>query len=461
MSPEHRIGLVAVDYTRVEDDALRILGLLCRQASVSAEARQLDETAELVEELLQAAGFETRELRAADGPAAVYGEQRGRSDYTLLLYNHYDVQPVDPLDLWDSPPFEPTLRDGKLFARGAADNKAELAVRLAVIRALRDAEAELPLTIRWVVEGEEEVGSPHFDEIVRLHAELLRADGCLWEGGPARLSDGRAGVGLGFKGLLAVRLDLRLLQRDAHSAAAAVVPSAPWRLVEALASLRARDGTVGIDGFYDPVRPATEAERQAIVEASDSDEVGFRETLGIDSFIDDLTGADLREQGSFRPTCNIAGIKSGYSGPGFKTVLPAEASAWLDFRLVPDQRPDEVLALLRSHLQQRGFEDLEVAAVGAAEAAGTPIDHPFVQRVVGVAAEVTGQPASITPRIGATLPIIASLQRHLDLPGVAAPDNPFYWGSRAHAPNEHIRLEDLGPAIRFTHALFLGLATGA
>jgi acetylornithine deacetylase/succinyl-diaminopimelate desuccinylase-like protein len=144
MSPEHRIGLVAVDYTRVEDDALRILDLLCRRASVSAEARQLDETAELVEELLQAAGFETRELRAADGPAAVYGEQRGRSDYTLLLYNHYDVQPVDPLDLWESPPFEPTLRDGKLFARGAADNKAELAVRLAVIRALRDAEGELP-----------------------------------------------------------------------------------------------------------------------------------------------------------------------------------------------------------------------------------------------------------------------------------------------------------------------------
>jgi acetylornithine deacetylase/succinyl-diaminopimelate desuccinylase-like protein len=152
---------MAVDYRRVEDDALRILGLLCQQESVSAEARQLDETAELVEELLDGAGFATRKLRAPDGRAAVYGEQRGRSDYTLLLYNHYDVQPVDPLDLWESPPFEPTLRDGKLFARGAADNKAELAVRLAVIRALRDEEGGLPLTVRWIVEGEEEVGSPH------------------------------------------------------------------------------------------------------------------------------------------------------------------------------------------------------------------------------------------------------------------------------------------------------------
>jgi acetylornithine deacetylase/succinyl-diaminopimelate desuccinylase-like protein len=460
MLAERRIGVVVVDYARVEEDAVRILEVLCRQASVSAEARQLDETAELVEELLHGAGFETSQFRAADGPAAVYGELRGRSKYTLLLYNHYDVQPVDPLDLWESPPFEPTLRDGKLFARGTADNKAELAVRLAVIRALRDAEGELPLTVRWIVEGEEEVGSPNFDEIVRTHAEPLRANGCLWEGSSARLSDGRASVGLGFKGLLALRLDLRLLKSDAHSAAAAVVPSAPWRLVEALASLRDREGTVCIDGFYDPVRGPTEAERRAIVEGSDSLEVGFRDTLGIDSFIDDLTGPDLREQVSFRPTCNIAGINSGYSGPGVKTVLPAEASAWLDFRLVPDQHPDQVLALLQSHLQEHGFADLEVAALGAAEPAGTSIDHPLVQRVVGIAAEITGQPAAITPRIGATLPIVASLQRHLDVPGVAAPDNPIYWGSRMHAPNEHIRLEDLGHAIHFTHALLLDLASG-
>lgn len=452
---------MVVDYGRVEEDAYRILELLCRQASVSAEGSQLDETAELVEELLHGAGFETSQFRADDGPAAVYGEQRGRSNYTLLLYNHYDVQPVDPLDLWESPPFEPTLRDGKLFARGTADNKAELAVRLAVIRALRDADGELPLTVRWIVEGEEEVGSPHFDEIVRTHADPLRADGCLWEGGPARLSDGRASVGLGFKGLLAVRLDTRLLKSDAHSAAAAVVPSAPWRLVEALAGLRDRDGTVRIDGFYDPVRGPTDAERRAIVEGSDALEAGIRETLGIDRFIDDLTGADLREQISFRPTCNIAGLKTGYSGPGVKTVLPAEASAWLDFRLVPEQHPDQVLSLLRSHLQRNGFADLEVAVLGAAEAAGTSIDHPLVQRVVRIATELTGQPASIIPRIGGTLPIIASLQRHLDLPGVAAPDNPFYWGSRAHAPNEHIRLEDLGHAIHFTHALFLDLASSA
>ena len=181
---------VAPDYGRMGADALRILELLCRQPSVSAEGRALDETAGLVEELLAGAGFETEQLRGDVGAAAVYGDQPGRAGFTLLLYNHYDVQPVDPLELWDSPPFEPTQRHGKLYARGAADNKGELAVRLAVIRALRDDGGELPIGVRWIVEGEEEVGSSNFDEIVRRNAELLRADGALWEGASATTSEG-------------------------------------------------------------------------------------------------------------------------------------------------------------------------------------------------------------------------------------------------------------------------------
>jgi acetylornithine deacetylase/succinyl-diaminopimelate desuccinylase-like protein len=451
------LDLTERDFERVEAEALRVLDVLCRQPSVSAEGRALEETAALVEELLAESGFETRQLRANDGPPAVYGEQRGRSGYTLLLYNHYDVQPVDPLELWESPPFEPTVRDGRLFARGTADNKGELAVRLAVIRSLREDSGELPITVRWIVEGEEEVASPHFDEIVRSNADALRANACLWEGGPARLSDGRPSVGLGFKGCVAVRLDVRLLKRDAHSAVAAIAPSAAWRLVDVLSSLRERDGSVRIPGFYDPVRAPSEVERHAIDEQSDATEHDLRETLGIDAFLDGLTGAALRERGSFAPTANIAGIATGYSGPGMKTVLPAEASAWLDFRLVSEQRPDDVLALLRAHLESEGFDDVRVTVLGSAEPAGTPIDHPFVRRVVEIAESLTGQRASITPVIGGTLPIISSLQRHLGVAGVAAPDNPFSYDSRAHAPNENVRLEDVGHAVRFVHALFEGL----
>jgi acetylornithine deacetylase/succinyl-diaminopimelate desuccinylase-like protein len=180
--------------------------------------------------------------------------------------------------------------------------------------------------------------------------------------------------------------------------------------------------------------------------------------LGIAEFVDGLTGAALRERSSFGPTCNIAGIRTGYGGPGRKTVLPAKASAWLDFRLVPKQTPEDTPALLHAHLEREGFgDDVEVTVLGSAEAAGTPLEHPFVQRVAGIAEEVTGQPASITPRVGGTVPIIASLHRHLDVPGLSAPDNPWYFGSRAHAPNEHVRLEDIGHAVRFTHALLDGL----
>jgi acetylornithine deacetylase/succinyl-diaminopimelate desuccinylase-like protein len=208
-----------------------------------------------------------------------------------------------------------------------------------------------------------------------------------------------------------------------------------------------------VPGFYDTVRAATTGELRAIAEQSETLEHDIREVLGIARFIDGLTGAPLRERGSFAPTCNIAGISTGYSGPGFKTVLPAAASAWLDFRLVPAQQPDEILALLRAHLAREGFDEIEVTVLGRAESAGTSVDHPFAELVVRVAEEVAGERASINPRAGGSLPIIASLERYVGAPGVGAPDNPVYFGSRAHAPNEHIRLEDLEHAVRFTRAL--------
>jgi len=447
------------DYQRMVSDAVRITELLCRQPSVSAEQRALDETADLVEELLAGVGFETQQLRAEASAPAVYGERRGRSDFTLLLYNHYDVQPADPLDLWESEPFEPTVRDGKLFARGTSDNKAELAVRLAVLRALLDEEGELPVHVKWIVEGEEEIGSANFDAIVRENAALLRADGALWEGGAARLPDGRPDVALGFKGMLNVRLDVTALATDAHSSLEAIAPSAPWRLVQALASIRDRDGTVRVSGFYDAVVPPTDAERAALAAASDSDEDQLRETLGIDRFDDGLTGAALWERASFRPTSNLAGFHSGYGGPGIKTVLPAAASAWLDFRLVPDQEADAIFELIRAHLEREGFSDVEATKLGAATPAKTPLDDPFVRRVIDVAEAVCGEPASVTPLAAATLPIVASFRDHLGVPGLSAPDNPFYAGSNAHAPNEHIRLEDVEPALRFTYELLRALGS--
>ena len=283
----------------VEVQSLETLALLCRQPSVSTESRALPETATLVEDLFRDHGFETRQLVADGGPPAVWAERPGRSDYTVLLYNHYDVQPVDPLELWDSPPFEPTLRDGNLYARGAADNKAQIATRLAAVRSLLDAEGELPVGIRWIVEGEEEIGSPHFDAFARTYASLLQADACLWEGEGAR-QDGRPMLGLGSKGILYVRFDVSTLVSDAHSGLAAIVPSATWRLVNALSAIRAPDGRVRIEGFYDPVLEPSAAELEALADQGDNDELELREALELDGFLDDLTGEPLTQAARVR-----------------------------------------------------------------------------------------------------------------------------------------------------------------
>ena len=451
--------MTAHDLGSAELEAVELLQQLCTYPSVSTEARSLPETADAVERLLEETGFATRQLVVDGGPPAVHGDLAGDGPFTLLLYNHYDVQPVDPVDEWQTPPFEPTLRDGALYARGAADNKGEIAVRLAVLRALLAARDRLGLSVRWIIEGEEEIGSPHFDALARQHADLLRADACLWEGSLYR-GDGSAGVALGYKGALYVQLDVEALATDAHSAGAAILPSAAWRLVGALSSLRDTDGRVAVPGFLDDVVPPTDAELQAIADQPDNDDE-LKATFGVDVFLDGLAGAELRERASFSPTGNIAGLTSGYGGPGMKTVLPGRASAKLDFRLVPDQHPDDIARKLRAHLDERGFEDVVLSVLLAAEPVRTPLDHVFAQRVAAVAERVWGERPSIIPLAGGTLPLLASLQRHVGVPGLSPPDNPVYIGCRAHAPNEHVRLADVARAVRFATALFDDLAGAA
>jgi acetylornithine deacetylase/succinyl-diaminopimelate desuccinylase-like protein len=415
----------------------------------------LEETADLVESILRGAGFTTRQVRGEGGPPAVWGELRGRSEWTLLLYNHYDVQPADPLELWDSPPFEPTIRDGKLFARGAADNKAQIALRAATIATFA---GEPPVTIRWIVEGEEEVASPNFDGLVRRHTELFQADGCLWEGS-GLTADGRPDLALGVKGVLALRLDLELLSGDAHSGTGGVVPSAAWRLVEALGTLRDAEGHVTVDGLEDAIRPPTKKELQAMDDVAAQLEDELRAAYGVEHFIAGLQGSELGRRLAFSPSLNIAGFHTGYGGPGVKTVLPARASAWLDFRLVPEQRPDQVLEQLRSHLDRRGFTEIEITTLAKSDPAVTPLDDPFVGRCVAVAEAVHGKQPWITPIVGGSLPFVASLQQHVGVPGLSASDNAVYHGSAAHAPNEHIRLGDIAPAARYLQALLVELGS--
>jgi acetylornithine deacetylase/succinyl-diaminopimelate desuccinylase-like protein len=323
-----------------------------------------------------------------------------------------------------------------------ADNKGNLVARLAAVEAWRAVRGELPLGVLFVVEGEEEIGSPHLGAFAEEQREALHADGCIWESG-YKDTRGRLEILLGVKGILAVDLSVRSVSRDLHSATAAVVPSAAWRLIWALASLKGHDERVRIPGFYDDVRPPDQRDR-AMLAAWDYDETGYLAEIGAGHYVLGLEGQALKEKYLFQPTCNVAGFHTGYGGPGVKTVLPAEARAKLDFRLVPDQDPHDILRKLRAHLDAEGFDDVEIHAEGPEFPARTDPDDPLVGAVVRAARQAYGSDPVVKPLMAATGPMYELCQRW-DLPAAGAG---IGWaGSRGHSPNENVRIEDLQQGI--------------
>lgn len=430
------------------DDYLARLKRALAQPSIAAEGVGLEEMASLLTEMLEDVGFQV-EAVPTDGPPVLLARMEGRRPETLLFYNHYDVQPPDPLEGWTTPPFEPTLRDGKLYARGVSDNKGAIIARLGAVESYLRVRGSLPVGIAWVIEGEEEVGSLHLHQFVAARREVLQnALGCVWEAG-GRDARERYEIGLGCKGILYVELRARGAARDLHSALAATVVNPAWRLVWALASLKGPDGRVRIPGFYDAVRPPTPAQRAALADWEYPEEE-VRALYGIASFLDGLTGDALKERLIFGPTCNIDGFHSGYGGPGSKTVLPAEAMAKLDFRLVPDQDPEGILRALRAHLDAEGFADVEIAWwEGEAPFAGDP-EHPFVQMAVRAAERVYGHRPALLPMMAGTGPVHI-LCGQFGVPIVTA--GVGYADSRAHAPDENIRLTDFVEGARYIVAL--------
>lgn len=428
----------------------------CRLESVAAQNRMMSETADWVENLLKETGFTTRQLPVDGAPNYVYGEIKGKSDFTLLLYNHYDVQPETPLELWESPPFEVTEKEGKLVARGICDNKAELISRICALRAIQATQGELPINIKWIIEGEEEIGSTHFDAMTRQYGDLLKTDGALWEGGGFN-ERGQAHIAIGFRGMLYVEYSIETMKHDAHSGGAHTLPSAAWRLVKALATLKDDNGKVLIPGFYDDAREPTAMEQQAATNNVDLEqEARAKAMYGIETFLHNRSGYDL-EISVYEPTANIAGLLTGYTEPGVKTVLPAKAMAKMDFRLVPEQRPDDILAKLRAHLNAQGFADVQVTKLGSGDPVVTPLEGPFVQKITEICQTFTGQEPKIIPLGGGTLPLLGAMKNNVGVLGISTSGNPAYYASGAHAPNEHIRVSDIPRAIEFNVYMFTQL----
>lgn len=420
------------------DESLQELATLCAQPSVAAQNWGMQECASLVAGMLAARGFEV-EVLPTNGAPVVFAEIQGQSKRTLLFYNHYDVQPPEPLDLWESPPFEPVIRDGKMFARGVSDDKGHITSRLFAIDALLAAhDGQLPCNIKFVIEGEEEISSVHLHDFVLNHKDKLDADVCIWEFGGVDHRDVPMQY-LGLRGICYVELSVRTASIDAHSGiGGSIFPNAAWRLVWALASIKGSDEHIRLPGHYDTVIPPTERDRE-LMEMLPDPAQEYQQRFGIQHFIQGLEGgADLRLAEVFDPTCTICGLTSGYQGEGSKTVLPAFASAKVDFRLAPGQTPQQVLDSLRQHLDQKGFEDVEIKFLGGEPPARTDPDDPFVKLVVETAFDVYGQPMEIVPMIGGSgpnYPFIHDLGLPVATAGVGYP------GSQAHAPNENIRID--------------------
>ena len=439
------------------DDYIAEAAELSAQPSVSAKGEGMRECAELVAAILKRHGFEVQSFETPGNPIVV-GRAKGQSDRTMLFYNHYDVQPPEPLELWTSPPFEPEVRDGALYARGSKDDKGEFIARLAAVDAVRAANGgELPCGVTFVVEGEEEISSPHIARFVQEHLDLLKSHGSVWEEGGIN-DQGQPVNTLGRRGILAVEFEAQTLRRDAHSGSGHLLPNAAWRLIRALTTLKGPDERILIPGFYDDVKPISDEDKQLFA-ATPSDEDVQREEFGISEFGDrqfvrGATGEEYK-QSVFQPTCNIAGIWAGYQGPGMKTVIPAIARAKVDFRLVPDQDPEDLFKKLRRHLDDQGYSDIKTTWLGAMWPSKGSADDPLVVLTARTGEEVYGKPALLTPLQGGSSPVYA-FARPLGITVVTA--GVGYPGSRTHAPDENVRLQDFLNAARHIGRILDGFA---
>ncbi|MBA2534937.1 MAG: M20/M25/M40 family metallo-hydrolase [Rubrobacter sp.] len=443
-----------VSRERVDGSREELLGELnefLQMPSISArpdENGEFRDCARWVAGKLEEAGAEASVMET-DGHPVVYAEI-GSGDATLLSYGHYDVQPPEPLDLWESDPFGPTVRDGGLYARGVADDKADVLARIQALRLYIEEHGALPFKLKFLIEGEEEVGSPNLAPFVRSNADLLSADACLWEGS-MKDEAGRPMIFCGTKGMSYVELRARGASYDLHSMYGGIAPNPAWRLVQALRTIKDENGEITLDGLDELAEKPSERDLEAIGRIP-FDDAALRGSWGVEALDRGLAGQEALREMLLRPTANIAGIQSGYTGPGAKTIVPSEAFVKMDFRLVAGQSPGPVLELIRSHLKKRGFEDIEVVDLHGVEPAKTPIDSPVVGTAVETWRDLGHDEAIVYPTIGGSGPtslMVAGLGIPTIMTGSVANVE-----SRLHSPNEWVRLDDYFETIGYFARFF-------
>ena len=419
-----------------------LLGFL-RIPSISSQPdhkNDVQRAAEWVSDRLQQAGIEAVQVLSTGGHPVVYGEWlHAEGKPTILIYGHFDVQPVDPLDLWSDPPFEPAVRDNRVYARGAADNKGNMLVPIIAVEALLNTRGTLPVNLKFFFEGQEEIGSPQLSEFIPKQRDLLSCDLILSADGGQWAAD-QPSLTLGLRGLCAVQIDVQGAQSDVHSGTYGGTFMNPIHaLAHIVESLRDPDGKILVAGFYDDVRSLSETERSHF-EAVPFDGDVYKKELGLKELFGE-PGYSTYERAWARPTLELNGIWGGYQGEGIKTVIPSKAHAKISCRLVPDQDPEKIARLLIAHIEKHAPKGVKVTASaipGFADPYLIPHDHPGNQAARGVHKELYGKEPYYT-RMGGTIPVCGILLKALDAYSVN-----FGFGLKdenIHAPNEFFRLD--------------------
>jgi acetylornithine deacetylase/succinyl-diaminopimelate desuccinylase-like protein len=427
--------------------------------SISAlpqHASDVRRCAEWTADELRRVGLQNVKLLETPGNPVVYGDWLGAPGApTILFYGHYDVQPVDPVDLWETPPFEATVRDGEIYARGAADDKGQIFMHFKAVEAHLKKHGRLPLNMKFMLEGEEEVGSAHLDDFIRAHKKELAADVVVISDSPM-LERGIPSICYGLRGLVYCQIDLRGTKTDLHSGSfGGAVANPAFVLAQVLSQMKDRGNRIKIPGFYDAVRPLSDDER-AEWKKLPFNETKYRKEIGAPRLTGEK-GFGVFERVWGRPTFEVNGLLSGFTGEGAKTVIPAVAMAKVSMRLVPDQDPDTIAGLFETYLRKITPKtvELKVTRMHGGKPWMAAFDNAFV-RAAGRAIERGFGKAPVFNREGGSIPVVSTFQEELGLPsvlfGVGLPDE------NAHAPNEKLDLENFHNGIIASAFLYQEIA---
>ena len=418
----------------------------------ASHAQDVKNAAEYVGQQLQKAGMERVEIFPTPGHPIVYGERITNEEKpTVLVYGHYDVQPVDPIELWQSPPFEPTVRDGELYARGAADDKGQMFIHFKSAEAYIECGKQLPVNIKYLIEGEEEIGSPNLNSFIDSHSDLLKAD-VVMVSDTTMFARGVPSICYGLRGLVYFQIDVSAASTDLHSGSfGGVVANPAFELSTILSTMKDDNGRIAIPRFYDDVRDLTDRERQEFARLP-FDEEAYKKDIGVKQLSGEHGYTPLERLWT-RPTFEINGMLSGFTGEGAKTVLPARAMAKVSLRLVPDQQPETIEDLFEDYVHELAPPFLEVAVTRMH--GGKPwvasLDHPALVAAAQAIQKGFGK-KPVFQREGGSIPVVATFAEQLDIPsvlfGIGLPDE------NAHAPNEKLDLGNFYGGIR-SSAYFL------